>query len=153
MPNDNTLQVLDQFANLMDRRFTIPGTNIRYGLDAILGLFPGVGDWIGALAALYFPVHAAAVEVPAPVIFRMFVNIFLDLIIGSIPILGDLFDLSWKANVRNVRLMQEYQKDPETTREHSRWLIWTLVAVAALLIILLLVLLSWLIVRLIEYLF
>jgi hypothetical protein len=141
---------LNNVADLMDRRFTIPGTNFRFGVDSVIGLIPGIGDWAGGLIAIYFPVHAAVVKVPAPVIFRMFLNIIIDILIGSIPLLGDLFDVTWKANVRNVRLMQQYQHDPETTKTHSQWYIWSVVALFILVIILLLLFISWLLIRLFQ---
>ncbi len=144
---------LTNFTDLMDQRFVIPGTNIRFGVDSVVGLIPGAGDWISGLAAMYLPVYAAMHDASAPVIFRMFLNILLDIGIGSIPILGDLFDVAWKANMKNARLLEHYLRAPEKTRRRSKWLIWALVGFFVLLIVLLLVALGLLIVRLLEYLF
>lgn len=144
---------LTTFTELMDQRFVIPGTNIRFGVDSVIGLIPGAGDWIGGLASLYLPVYAAMRDVSAPVIFRMFINILIDIGIGSIPVLGDIFDVAWKANTKNARLLDDYWQDPGKTRNRSKWLIWALVAFFVLLIIFLLVALGVLIVRLLEYLF
>lgn len=153
MPERELPATLTNFTDLMDNRFVIPGTDIRFGVDSVIGLIPGAGDWIGGLTAMYLPVYAAMLNVSAPVIFRMFINILLDIGIGSIPILGDIFDVAWKANIKNARLLDDYQKDPGKIRSRSQWLIWTLVVFFVLLIILLLVVLGVLIARLLEFLF
>lgn len=153
MTNKTTSTAPDQFADLMDRRFVIPGTNIRFGLDAIIGLIPGIGDWIGGLAALYFPVYGAFANISTPVIIRMFVNILIDVIVGAIPVLGDIFDVSWKANTKNVELLNKYQRDPDRTQTRSRWFIWSVVIFFVLLIILMLVAIGWLVVKLFEVVF
>lgn len=153
MPERELPAALTNFTDLMDQRFLIPGTNIRFGIDSIIGLIPGAGDWIGGLAALYLPVYAASRNVSAPVIFRMFINILIDIGIGSVPLLGDIFDVIWKANLKNARLLDEYHEDSKKTHAKSQWLIWALVGFFVLVIILLLIFLGVLIIRLFEYLF
>ncbi len=141
------------FADLMDRRFTIPGTNIRYGIDAIIGLIPGIGDWLGGLAALYIPVQAVFRDVTVPVIIRMFINIIIDVLIGAIPILGDIFDFAWKANIRNARLLDQYQNDPKATNTKSHWLNWSVVIFFVLIIVLLLIFIGWIIAEILDFIF
>lgn len=141
------------FAEIMDRRFTIPGTNIRYGIDSIIGLIPGVGDWLGGIAALYFPVQAAFREVSAPVIIRMFFNILIDILIGAIPLIGDIFDLVWKANIKNAKLLDRYQHEPKSTHTKSRFLNWSLVIFFLLVILLLLIFIGWIIAEILDLIF
>lgn len=97
-----------RLATLMDSQFSIPGTRFRFGLDGILGLIPGVGD-LGTFAVSgYMLVLMARNGASGNVLARMTVNILLDALIGSIPLLGDLFDFAFKANTRNLRLMEEH---------------------------------------------
>jgi hypothetical protein len=108
------LERLDKVAGLLDDRFRIPGTRIRFGLDAFLGLIPLVGDIIGfTLAGLMF--HAMWRRGAGPlVLLKMLGNIFLDALLGMFPVLGDLFDLAFKANRRNMNLLiTYYDKNPE----------------------------------------
>lgn len=97
---------LDRFADLLDSRFSIPGTGIRFGLDGLLGLVPGVGDLvtIGPMGYLLWKAHRLGVR--RRVMARMAVNTGLDFAIGSIPLAGDLFDIWFKANRRNVALLR-----------------------------------------------
>ncbi|MEQ8442433.1 MAG: DUF4112 domain-containing protein [Alphaproteobacteria bacterium] len=95
---------------LLDDRFRIPGTGIRFGLDAVIGLIPGVGDWLTFLLSLY-PVHVAwKAGVPLGALARMILNVLLDAGIGTIPVVGDLFDLFWKGNRRNLDILARHRK-------------------------------------------
>ena len=96
----STTPDLDALARLMDGEFRIPGLNIRFGLDAIIGLIPGFGDIVATLVSLYVLAAAQRHGVPRITTLRMGLNIGIDAIIGAIPIVGDLFDLAWKANER-----------------------------------------------------
>ena len=100
-------QSLDQLSRYMDGLFRIPGTGWRFGLDALVGLIPGIGDT--ATTAVSFYVLAAGVRyrVPKITLLRMGLNVALDYIFGSVPIVGDLFDAAWKSNQRNVELIRE----------------------------------------------
>lgn len=91
-------------ARMLDDAVRVPGTNYRVGLDPILGLLPVSGDLVAGVLSLYIVVEAARQGVPAGTLVRMLGNVAIDVGAGSIPILGDLFDASWKANRRNVRL-------------------------------------------------
>lgn len=153
MDRENSSSGGSDFADIMDRRFTIPGTNIRYGIDAIIGLVPGVGDWLGGIAALYIPVRAAFRNVSAPVITRMFINIMIDILIGAIPLLGDIFDFIWKSNIKNAQLLKKYKKEPEVTHKKSQWLNWSLVILFVLIILLLLLFIGWIIAEIFDLIF
>ncbi len=108
MEHMRALERLEQLARLMDSRFRIPGTGIRFGLDPILGLVPGLGDAAAALPALYILFEARRMGVPVSLRIRMIVNIAIDFLIGAIPLVGDLFDVGFKANNRNVALLRRH---------------------------------------------
>ena len=99
---------LDRLARLMDAQFSIPGTNIRFGLDGIIGLVPGVGDFASFLVSAYLLSVAANKGASGFVMARMTLNVVVDALIGAIPVLGDIFDVFFKANQRNVRLLQQH---------------------------------------------
>ncbi|MDA0664939.1 MAG: DUF4112 domain-containing protein [Proteobacteria bacterium] len=92
----------------LDNRFRIPGTNIRFGLDVLLGLLPGIGDSVSALSGVYFISQAHALGVPLPVKLRMAGNVLGDMIVGAVPLLGDIFDIGFKANMRNLALIEDH---------------------------------------------
>ena len=146
--NSNT-----QFANLLDSKFKIPGTNIRFGIDPLLGLVPGAGDWLAGVISLYFLIRAAMQGGKASVLARMFVNILLDVLLGSVPVLGEIFDVYWKANIKNAEILQELERDPDRTTTDSRFFIWFLVVQFIVLIIGMLFLITWLIAEVFALLF
>lgn len=119
-------------ANALDARFRIPGIGIRVGYDAILGLIPGAGDIITGVLASYGLLAGYRLGAPAPVLLRMLGNIALDTLIGAIPILGDLFDIGWKGNLRNLALLDRWVGDPAHVERRSVALIWG-IALATLL--------------------
>lgn len=139
-----------KFANLLDSKFRIPGTDIRFGIDPIIGLIPGIGDWIGGLASLYFLVYAAILEARIPVLLRMLLNILLDVVIGTVPLLGEIFDVSWKANLRNAELLEEHIQNPEQTERQSKIEMWSLVLISIVTVFALLYAIVWLLNSLIE---
>jgi hypothetical protein len=93
---------------LLDERFRIPGTRYRIGLDGLLGVLPGVGDTIGTLLSAYILFEAIQLGVPRATLLRMVGNIALDTLVGAIPVVGDVFDVAWKANKKNVALLNAY---------------------------------------------
>lgn len=104
---------LQTIARLMDTAFAIPGTNIRFGADAALGLIPGVGDFVGAAIGLAIVNEARRLGVPNSVLARMIVNIGIDTLMGAVPVLGDVFDVYFKSNRRNAQLVIEhFQTEP-----------------------------------------
>ncbi|MEP7053524.1 MAG: DUF4112 domain-containing protein [Pseudomonadota bacterium] len=100
-------------ARVLDDAFTIPGTHMRIGLDAILGFFlPTIGDAATGLCSLSLLVLGFQMGVPRVVLLRMVFNIALDTLLGSIPFVGDVFDLFWRSNRRNLELLRRYDRDP-----------------------------------------
>lgn len=102
------LRNLELLAKLMDSQFKVPGTSIRFGLDAIVGLIPGGGDFASFLVSAYMLSVLAKNGASGFVLSRMVFNIVLDGMVGSVPILGDIFDVAFKANQRNMQLMNEH---------------------------------------------
>ncbi len=92
----------------MDAQFRIPGTDIRFGVDAVIGLVPGVGDLVSLAISGYIISSAAKLGASRYVMARMALNSGIDAIVGTIPLLGDLFDVGFKANQRNMRLLQQH---------------------------------------------
>ena len=107
-------------SRVLDSAVRVPGTNVRFGLDAIIGLIPGVGDVVGAAASGYIVLAAARLGAPAPVLVRMLMNTGIDAAVGTVPLLGDLFDLGWRSNARNVALLERHLADPGGARAASR---------------------------------
>ena len=99
---------LDALASLLDPAFIVPGTNIRFGVDALIGLVPGIGDVVTTLMSLYIVQEARALGAPRHLIARMLVNVALDGVVGAVPLLGDAFDVMWRANRRNMALLQRH---------------------------------------------
>jgi hypothetical protein len=104
----DALRRLEILAQLMDNAFLIPGLNRRVGLDAIIGLVPGIGDAVTTLVQSYVIWEARRLGAPKTLIARMVGNVALDGLVGLIPFAGDAFDAVFKANIRNVRLLREY---------------------------------------------
>ena len=114
-----TIRRVDALAYLLDDSIPVPGTGMRFGLDAVIGLIPGFGDAAGALLSCYFVLEAARLGAGFSVIMRMLLNIGIETVVGSIPFIGDLFDAGWKANVKNVRLLHRSIDAPGATRRSS----------------------------------
>ena len=99
---------IDGLATLLDTAFIVPGTNIRFGFDAMIGLIPGIGDVITTAMSLYIVREARALGAPHHLIVRMLGNVALDGIVGAVPLLGDVFDVMWRANRRNIALLRNH---------------------------------------------
>ena len=110
-PQDKALERVDAVAKLLDSQFVIPGTDFRFGLDAVAGLLPVGGDVASFMASGALVLTMARHGASGALVARMLVNVALDALIGSIPILGDLFDVAYKANNRNVRLLREHYEE------------------------------------------
>jgi hypothetical protein len=124
---------LELLAALMDSAFEIPGTNIRFGLDAIIGLIPGLGDTLTSFVSLYILKAASQAGVPRITLLRMATNIGIDYIVGIVPVAGDLFDVYWKANLRNVELLRRHILVTPAEKRRARsgdWLFVTGLSVA-----------------------
>ena len=122
-------------ARALDSAARIPGTNVRFGLDAVLGLVPGLGDVAGAAMGGYFVLLGSRLGAPKPVLARMVLNVALDTLAGVVPVLGDLFDVTWKANTRNMALLERYVERPAATRKSSSALLIAMIGVLVLLAI------------------
>ncbi len=137
---------LDWLATLLDDLFTIPGTRIRFGLDALAGLIPGVGDALTGVAS-FLILHAAWQRgLPRVALLRMLAHVALDSIAGTVPVLGDLFDVAYKSNRRNVELLRRYQERGNRQQSKRDWFfLLFLVLTVALLVALPFLLLAWVI--------
>jgi hypothetical protein len=112
---------VERLAHWLDTLFEIPGIRLRFGIDALLGLVPGVGDTVSTLASVYILKSASEFGVARVTIARMTLNIVIDLLVGAVPILGDLFDVYWKANRKNIELLRSHMKaNPAVERELTR---------------------------------
>lgn len=100
------LSPLDKLSWILDAAFAIPGTRWRIGVDALLGLIPGVGDTVGAALSTYIIYAAACLGAPKRTLLKMVGNVMVETVIGVIPIVGDIFDIAWRANMRNVELLR-----------------------------------------------
>ena len=133
-------------ADLLDQRFTIPGTSIRIGLDPILGLIPGIGDGLANIAGSAILLIAAQYRLPKIVILRMGLNVALNAMIGAVPIFGDIFSIWFRSNVKNVQLLERYLSAEERASTFGNWIfVIAIVAGIILLLIGILVATVWLI--------
>ena len=125
---------LERLAWWLDSAFVVPGTRFRVGLDALIGLVPGIGDLIGTALSAYIVAAAARRGLPGSVLLRMAINVGLEAVVGVVPLLGDLFDAAWKANQRNVALLRQYATVPRRAQSQSRLVVagWLLVLLAVL---------------------
>lgn len=124
---------MDSLAKLMDSQFKIPGTNIKFGLDAVIGLIPGAGDFATFLVSGYMILTLAKNGASGFVLARMALNVLADSLIGAIPILGDIFDIAFRANNRNMKLMHEHYV--EGRHRGSGWTIIIPVLVILLIVV------------------
>jgi hypothetical protein len=99
---------LEALARLLDTRYRIPFTSIRFGVDAVLGLIPGIGDAAAALPAVYIVSRAHALGLPRSLILKMLANVGIDTLVGSVPIAGSVFDIYFKASRRNAALLRRH---------------------------------------------
>jgi Domain of unknown function (DUF4112) len=118
---------LSRLAWLLDSSIPVPGTGFAIGLDALIGLFPVVGDVVGVLLSSYILREAARLGVPKSTLFRMALNVGMEGLAGMIPVVGDVFDAAWKANQRNVRLLDASLERPVRTAAASRAFVLVLV--------------------------
>ena len=105
-------ETLKKLEILLDELFRVPGTQIRFGLDGIIGLVPGLGDVLAGLLSLIIPLAAWIRGVPYVTLARMAAKLGIGVLVGTIPIFGDVFDILWKANRRNYRLLQRHLGAP-----------------------------------------
>lgn len=133
-PRARALRKLDTLGYVLDNSIPLPGTNRRFGLDAVIGLVPGFGDAAGSLMSAYIVVQAARLGAPASSLVRMLLNVGVEALVGAVPFLGDLFDAWFKANARNVALLRRELDRPGSTRRSSTGVV--LAVILALVLIL-----------------
>jgi hypothetical protein len=141
-----SLGEVEVLAWLLDNSIPVPGTGRRFGIDALIGFVPVVGDLVSGGMGLFVVWRASRMGLPRVVVARMLVNSAIDFVVGSVPLLGDAFDLWFKANTRNLGIMRRHLERPETSTRDD----WLVVAglVATILVVVLLV--GWLIVSLVS---
>jgi hypothetical protein len=125
---------LKSLAWLLDNSIPLPG-GYRIGVDAVIGLIPGIGDAIGALMSAYIINEARSLGAPRSLLLRMTGNVMLETVVGAVPFAGDLFDAAFKANVRNLALLERYQLDPLRSRRSSRLFVFGFSVLLALLVV------------------
>jgi hypothetical protein len=130
---------LDQLSRWMDGLFRIPGLGWRFGLDAIIGLVPGVGDTLTSLASFYILAAGVRYRVPKITLLRMGLNIGIDYVVGSVPLVGDLFDAAWKANQMNMELLRRRATVSKEDARKGRLSDWLFVGLIMLVLIALLI--------------
>lgn len=123
---------LECLAQWMDTIFEIPGTGIRFGWDAIIGLLPGIGDTITALLSVYILAVASRYGLRRITLLRMALNIAIEVVVGAVPFFGDLFDVAWKANVKNVALLKRHLAASPSDSGRARRSDWIFVTAASL---------------------
>ncbi len=105
------LDEVRRLAKLLDTRWKIPGIGVRFGIDPVLGLIPGAGDLVAGAISTYVIIKAHRLGAPKSMLVKMAGNVAVDTIVGSVPILGSVFDLFYKASTRNLRLLQTHLED------------------------------------------
>lgn len=141
------LEHLTVLSYLLDRAFRVPGTQWRFGLDALIGLIPGLGDILGSLVGAYSLWIARQLGAPAAIQARMVMNLAIDGIVGLVPLAGDLFDFAFKAHSRNQALLERWLQTPHKTRRSS----WAVVAVGGLVLLALLGGSAWMMINAVQW--
>lgn len=124
---ESTRQQLNRLAWLLDSSIPLPGLKFRIGLDAIIGLIPGIGDVIGVVLSSYIVREAARAGLPKAVLARMVFNVAVEGVVGMIPVVGDVFDAAWKANQRNAGLLNAYLGNPRKATASSRAFVFAMI--------------------------
>ena len=129
--DDRAVAALRKWSVLLDSAFRVPGTRVTFGLDPLLGLVPGLGDLTTPLFSALLLLHAVRLRIPRVVLLRMLINAAIDFGVGAIPVVGDFFDFTWKANVRNLALLERHAR-PGTAPSAGDWVFVLLVIVVLL---------------------
>jgi len=129
------LQQLRKLSDLWDRSLGIPGTKFRVGLESLFGLLPVGGDVLGIVFSVYLVIQALEFNLPKSILAKMVFNIIIDGVVGSVPIIGDIFDTTWKANTKNVNLLEAHLNDPVKSHKSERWFTTLLLGVLILMLV------------------
>jgi len=147
MSTEARIDLLRRWSRLLDRAFKVPGTQFRFGLDPLLGLVPGLGDIVTPLFAGALLLEARRRRVPGVVQLRMLLNVAVDALFGAVPVAGDVWDAVWKANTRNLALLERHAL-PGVPPRRSDWAFGAaVVAVVAAIALLPVLLVTWLLLR------
>jgi hypothetical protein len=141
---EQRLEGLRRIAQLLDNAFVVPGTSYRVGLDPILGVIPGLGDLISPLFTIGVLLQARALGVPKVVQARMMINAGIDAVLGVVPIAGDLFDFAWKANARNLALLELHAREERAGTHGDYAFVALMIAIVSALALVPFVVLGWL---------
>ncbi len=146
-PKPSELELLRRWAVLLDSVFRVPGTRFRFGLDAIVGLVPGLGDMVAPVFTIAVLATGMKMHVPAIVQARMVLNALIDMLIGLVPLLGDFADVAWKADLRNVALLERHARPgiPPTSSDFA--FVIVCISLVVLIAAVPLVLLAWILSR------
>jgi hypothetical protein len=144
MTSEERLDALRRWAVLLDSAFRVPGTNIRFGLDALIGLIPGLGDVSSPIYTAALLVEGMRRRLPLVVQARMVLNAAIDMLVGLVPLLGDLVDITWKANLRNLALLERHQHPGVPPRRGDYLFVALCLAAIAAIAVVPLLLLLWL---------
>ncbi|NEO52073.1 MAG: DUF4112 domain-containing protein [Okeania sp. SIO3B5] len=128
---------LRKISDLLDNAVRVPGTSYSVGIDPLLGLIPGGGDFLGGLISVYIVFSGAMMGLPRETLIRMAYNIVFDYLVGIVPVLGDLFDVAWKANSKNMDIMEAHLESPKNSKSASRWFVFLLLGGLILFVIIL----------------
>lgn len=126
--DDRAVRALRKWSVLLDSAFRVPGTRLTFGLDPLFGLVPWLGDLATPLFSALLLLHAVRLRIPRVVLLRMLINAAIDFGVGAIPVAGDFFDFGWKANVRNLALLERHAR-PGTDASVGDWVFVLLVLV------------------------
>jgi hypothetical protein len=142
-----TMDALRRWAVLLDSAFKVPGTKVRFGLDAIIGLVPGVGDLVAPVFTVILLATALRMRVPVVVVVRIVLNAFIDMVLGLVPIVGDIGDVFWKADLRNMGLLERHARPGVAPTRGDYWFVLGSIAAVIVIALVPLVLLVWLLTR------
>lgn len=117
------LRRVRRLSYILDNAIPIPGTSYRIGIDPLLGLLPGGGDILGSAFSAYIVLEAALLGLPRETLVRMVLNIVLETLAGTVPVVGDFFDATWKANVKNIALLEAHLDSPRQSQKADWWFI------------------------------
>jgi hypothetical protein len=141
------MEALRRWAVLLDSAFRIPGTNVRFGLDAIIGIVPGIGDLVAPVFTVILLGTALRMRVPAVVLVRMVLNAAIDMLLGIVPIAGDIGDVFWKADLRNMALLERHARPGVPPSKGDYWFVLGCIGVVVAIGVVPIVFLIWLLSR------
>jgi hypothetical protein len=139
-----TLDALRRWSRFSDSIFRVPGTGVRFGWDPIIGLVPWLGDVVPAIFSGLLILHAFRFGVPRVIQLRMATNVAIDLAVGAVPLLGDLFDVAWKANAKNLALLERHAERGDQPTPGDYAFVTAVITVALLCAVVPALLLLWL---------